>query len=136
MNDFLANLIWVLHIVFILWFVITPFTNNKPMLALHFVGGASLFVHWALGQDTCALTLIEQKLRGVECQDSFFFNLVSPIYKISDEELRPFVWVVSLALWGITVSKIIKDPSILTSTFTQAFKPFEQNKIKQQQQNV
>jgi hypothetical protein len=132
MNDFLANLIWILHILFILWFVLTPFTNNKPMLALHFVGGASLFVHWALGQDTCTLTLIEQKLRGVECKDSFFFNLVSPIYKISDEQLRPFVWIVSLALWSVTVSKIIKDPSILTSTFTQAFKPFSE-KTKQQQ---
>lgn len=119
-NQFLANLIWVLHMFFIVWFLVTPFTNNKPMLALHFVGGASLFVHWALNQDTCAMTLLEQKLRGVECQETFFHNLVSPIYKISDDQMRPLVWIVSVALWSVTATKIIKDPTIITDLF----KPF------------
>jgi uncharacterized membrane protein len=119
-----ANLIWLLHIVFVIFFVVAPFTNCKPLLLLHAMTGVLLFTHWYLNNDDCFLTLVECKLRGIaynERQESFFWNLVNPIYKFeSDQEMRRAVWMVSIGLWLITMFKIYKDPTIVTDTFYKA----------------
>lgn len=119
-----ANLIWLLHIVFVIFFVVAPFTNCKPLLLLHAMTGVLLFTHWYLNNDDCFLTLVECKLRGIsynERQESFFWNLVNPIYKFeSDKDMRRAVWMVSIGLWLITVFKIYKDPTIVTDTFYKA----------------
>ena len=119
-----ANLIWVLHILLVIWLVVTPFTQNEPMLVLHLIMVPFLWFHWILNDDTCALTLIEQKLRGIdpsECAEkSFFFNLVSPVYKIQDDAVRKISWVLSIALWLVTLSKVMKRPSMIKDIFTNA----------------
>ena len=83
-----------------------------------------LWFHWILNDDTCALTLIEQKLRGLnpsECKKkSFFFNLVSPVYKIQDDAIRQAAWVASIGLWLVTVSKVMKRPAMVKDMFTNA----------------
>lgn len=119
-----ANLIWLLHILLVVWLVVTPFTQNEPMLVLHLIMVPFLWFHWILNDDTCALTLIEQKLRGIdpsECSEkSFFFNLVSPVYKIQDDAVRKISWVLSIALWLVTLSKVMKRPSMIKDIFTNA----------------
>jgi hypothetical protein len=119
-----ANLIWLLHIVFVIFFVVAPFTNCKPLLLLHAMTGVLLFTHWYLNNDDCFLTLVECKLRGIqyhERQESFFWNLVNPIYKFeSDADMRRAVWAISIGLWLVTVAKIWKDPTIVTDTFYKA----------------
>ena len=122
--SFGANLIWLLHILLVVWIVVTPFTQNEPMLVLHLIMVPFLWFHWVLNDDTCALTLIEQKLRGIdpsECAEkSFFFNLVSPVYKIQDDSIRKLSWVISIVLWLVTLSKVMKRPSMITDIFTNA----------------
>lgn len=115
---FLANVIKVLHILFVLWCIVIPFTNNEPMLVLHLIVLPMLWLHWITNQDTCALTLIERHLRGVESKDSFFHNVVSPIYVISDNNMRTLAWAVSIALWFVTLSKILKNPGMIKDVFT------------------
>jgi hypothetical protein len=119
-----ANVIWLLHILLVLWVVITPFTQNEPMLVLHLIMMPFLWFHWILWDDTCALTILEQKLRGIdpsECSEkSFFFNLVSPVYKIQDESVRKASWVISIILWLITLSKVMKRPGMIKEIFTNA----------------
>jgi len=117
-SEFLANVVWVLHLAFVAWMIIVPFTNNEPMLVLHLMIVPFLWMHWALNDDTCALTLAERHLRGVSSNESFFHNLVSPVYKIRDEDVRSVSWLVSVALWGLTLSKVLKRPSMVRDVFT------------------
>lgn len=124
--EWAADLIWLLHTAFIIWYFLVPFFNNHPMLVLHLFTGPLLFLHWLLNSDDCSLTLLEMKLRGIEdCKESFFWNLVSPIYKPpSDDVTRQLIWAVSIFLWGITVIKVVHTPSILTSVFKDTVRAF------------
>lgn len=117
-STLLANLCWLLHILFVLWVVIVPFTNNEPMLVLHLMIMPFLWFHWVLADDTCALTLMERHLRGVSSNESFFHNLVSPVYKIQDKDLRATSWIVSVVLWLITFSKVMRRPQMIRDVFT------------------
>jgi hypothetical protein len=114
---FLANVCWLLHILFVMWIVIVPFTQNEPMLVLHLMIMPFLWFHWILNDDTCALTLMERHLRGVSSEDSFFHNLVSPMYKIQDNDIRKGAWVISIILWMITLSKVMQRPAMIRDVF-------------------
>ena len=114
----LANLCWVLHVLFVLWALVVPFTQNEPMLVLHLMIMPFLWFHWWMSDDTCALTLMERHLRGVSSENSFFHNLVSPIYKIKDEDMRTVSWVVSVLLWLLTLSKVMQRPGMIRDVFT------------------
>lgn len=126
MNGFLANVIWVLHILFILFFCLVPFFDiqKTPELhILHLFTGPLLFIHWIANSDECALTRIELMLRGgsIQKNESFFFNLVEPIYKpTGDAEVRKVIWALSIGLWLITVSKFIKNPCVFKDFFSRA----------------
>lgn len=120
-----ATFIRLLHYAFIMFYVIAPFTNNSSLLLLHLMTGPLLWVHWYTLSDECSLTLLECWFRGIpysQRQESFFFNLVSPIYKFkSDADVRKFIWIVSIALWMVTLIKVLNNPGILTETFRQAW---------------
>ena len=122
----LANVCWLLHLLFVLWVVVVPFTNNEPMLVLHLIVMPFLWFHWCLNDDTCALTLMERHLRGVSCEESFFHNLVSPIYKIRDEHVRTASRWISILLWCVTVSKVLKRPGMIRDVFTGRMPPPQQ----------
>lgn len=125
-NGFLANVIWVLHILFILFFCLVPFFDiqKTPELhILHLFTGPLLFIHWIANSDECALTRLELMLRGgsIQKNESFFFNLVEPIYKpTGDAEVRKVIWALSIGLWLITVSKFIKNPCVFKDFFSRA----------------
>ena len=116
-SEFLANVIWVLHMIFVLWVVITPFTNNEPMLVLHVMVIPFLWGHWLMQQDTCALTMAERYFRGCDAQESFFHNLVSPVYKIDDATMRSVSWVASAILWSVSLSKVLRRPEMIKDVF-------------------
>lgn len=116
-SPLLANVCWVLHVMFLLWVVVTPFTNNEPMLVLHLMVMPFLWFHWWLNDDTCALTLMEQHLRGVQQEESFFHSLVSPVYKIRDGDMRTVSWIASVVLWLITLSKVMRRPAMVREVF-------------------
>lgn len=117
-NVFLANVCWLLHILFVIWVLVVPFTSNEAMLVLHLIMLPFLWFHWKVHDDTCALTLIERGLRGVPAEESFFHNLVSPVYKIQDSDLSSLCWVISILLWLVTLSKVLKRPAMIRDVFT------------------
>ena len=117
-NVFLANVCWVLHLLFVLWVLVVPFTSSEPMLVLHLMVMPFLWLHWLVNDDTCALTLMERHLRGVSAEESFFHNLVSPVYKIRDGDLRSLCWLLSVLLWLVTLSKVLRRPGMIRDVFT------------------
>lgn len=122
-----ATLIRLLHYAFIIFYILAPFTNNSSLLLLHLMTGPLLWVHWYTLSDECSLTLIECWCRGIpynERHESFFFNLVSPIYKFeSDADVRRFIWMASIALWLVTLAKVLHNPRLVTEPFRQAWNP-------------
>ena len=118
MQGVFANIVWIVHVLFVAWVVVAPFSRDAFTLVLHLIVMPFIFLHWATNDDTCALTLLERRLRGVDADHSFFHNLVSPVYKIRDEQLRPALWCAALALWLITLSKVIRDPDLVRDVFT------------------
>lgn len=111
-------LIFLLHALFVAFLTWAPFSSCDVAIVGCALLMPCLWVHWLLNDDTCALTLLERKLRGVENCDSFFYNLVSPIYKPRDADVRAFAWVASVLLWGVAASKVLADPSMVRRAFT------------------
>ena len=81
-NIFLANIIWFLHVLIILFILIAPFTNLTALLILHITFSISLLVHWAFNSNECSLTLLESQLRGIPRNESFSYKFISPVYNI------------------------------------------------------
>ena len=93
----LANLITIIHVVIVIFTIIGPFSNNKNLLIVYTALAFSLINHWSFNDDTCCLTVIENKISGSE--SSFIHKIVSPIYKISNEVIKRLSTLyVSLAL--------------------------------------
>jgi hypothetical protein len=102
-----ASLIWALHLGFVVFMVLTPFVGNRHALVLHALITPFLWLHWILNDDTCALTLLEKRLRGIDNDShSFFYNLVSPVYKVRDADVKTMCWVMSVLLWLVTLTKV------------------------------
>ena len=103
---FLGTLIWVLHVLLVAFVAFAPFSSERWALVLHFVTVPFLWIHWLMNDDTCALTVLEKAVRGVDDSHSFFYNLVSPVYKVTDDTVRSWCWGLSIALWSLTASKV------------------------------
>jgi hypothetical protein len=111
--NILAILIQILHILLIVFVIVTPFvapTLSKdqavPYLVMHIAVSLSLLVHWALNDSTCALTIAECYVRGVPVTDSFMHRLVSPVYVISDQKLGTCSWWSTIILILISVFEL------------------------------
>ena len=132
MSELSANIIFVIHILVVLFFVVTPFLDVEkygPLLVLHALSTIFIWFHWVVNDDTCALTVIESQMRGLSWEEaksgkSFFHNLVSPIYKIEDDQVREISWGISFVLWIITMVKITKRPDVFKELFTNMKKAF------------
>ena len=110
----LATVVWVLHMAFVAFMVLAPFSDDDEFVTLHFLGTPFLWLHWALNDDTCALTLLEKNLRGIRADNkSFFHSLVSPVYKIRDEHVRVLAWGASVVLWFVSASKVARRPGMV-----------------------
>lgn len=101
-----ARIVTALHWLFVAFVVAAPFTSHRGLLVLHATVVPFLWLHWVLNDDTCALTEFEKHLRGVSNDRSFFYALVSPVYKIGDGWVRAACWAATAALWGVTLSKV------------------------------
>lgn len=101
-----ALVVRALHVAFVAFMALAPFSGDRVVLVLHLVTTPFLWVHWLLNDDTCALTLLESRLRGVPAEASFVHSLVGPVYKLRDGDVRVACWVASVALWAVTLRKV------------------------------
>jgi len=103
----LASLVSGIHTAFTLWVLATPFFGSREMLRLHLIVIPFLVLHWITNSDTCALTIAEQMLRGVDKDDSIFHAIVSPVYILPDDGLKRAKWYAAILLWGVTAHKVL-----------------------------
>lgn len=114
MNEFLLNLIVVIHILFILFIIITPFTNITVLLFEHAIIVPFIMLHWVTNNNMCALTMAEKYVRTQvygECDayNCFTCRLIEPVYDITndkDDIFNIILYTVTIVLWLITMYKL------------------------------
>ncbi len=116
----LAFIIRIIHYMIISFILLVPFSNYVPLLILNITWCWSLLVHWISNNDVCCLTLLEGKLRGINYQQGFLHQFVSPVYKISDKNLSLISYYVVILSMSISFYKIYP-------TFIQAKKCYQEN---------
>ncbi len=118
----LATIIRIIHIMIITFVLVAPFSQLAPILILNITGCWSLLVHWAANNDVCCLTLMEAKLRGIHYKEGFLHQFVSPVYKISDEQISQIAYYVVIISMLLSVYNLI-----VTKSFQKAKKCYENN---------
>lgn len=75
-----------------------------------------VFFHWAINDDTCALTILESSLTGKEQKDTFFGRLMKPIFTIDNKTSDQIVKTTLFVLWMMVQRKlgILPRPKIFS----------------------
>ncbi len=98
--DIAADIIWFIHVLIVLWFLIIPFTNYKNQLDLYILIVPFLLFHWATNNDICALTFLEKILRNKKHDsDTFFYGIIRPIYIIPNNILGLIIKMITIGLF-------------------------------------
>jgi len=114
MNKFLLFLILICHMLVILFVIIVPFSDNVFLLTLHVIVIPFIIFHWILNNNTCALTIMEHKIREhianrpIPRTECFTSRLIEPIYdfKNNNQDLSLYIYIVTIGLWIISVIKL------------------------------
>ena len=122
-SSFSANVVRLLHILLIMFIVVVPFIIRVhwTFLLLHASASILLLLHWFAHEDTCALTYLESYLRGVPVKQSFMYDLVSPVYKIEDAQLKKLVSIATIILGLVSASRLYNNWHIIKNDLTIAF---------------
>lgn len=118
MYDLSTIVIFCLHVYFVLFAVLTPFISNNYLLLIHCLVVPFMFLHWITNNNTCAITLMEKKLResfhkkkgSVESKDTFSGRLVEPVYDFvkNNKKYESFIYSATLVLIVIAYHKLFK----------------------------
>jgi hypothetical protein len=102
-----AFIVRCVHIALIGWMIWAPFSNHTESLIMHAIVAPFLMMHWLTSNDTCALTVLEKHLRGLDDDgQSFIHSIVAPIYVIPDSSLRSCVFSSTIVLWFVTLHRL------------------------------
>jgi hypothetical protein len=114
-NNLLLFLINLIHVLVILFVVITPFTNSLFLLFLHSFIVPFIMLHWLLNNDTCAITIAEKFIRiqmnggnSVDDNECLSYKVIGPIYNFMNQNVdySKWTWVMTTTLWLITMTKL------------------------------
>ena len=94
------NIIFALHVIFLLMILIVPFTNNRRNLEFYSMVIPFIFYHWSVNDDTCALTQAEIAMTGKSKDETFMGRLVGPIYKMEENDVNKMTKTIFFALWA------------------------------------
>ncbi|ARF09548.1 hypothetical protein Indivirus_1_171 [Indivirus ILV1] len=113
MLDILLKLITFLHTLFVIFVVITPFTNMNYFLMLHAIFLPFVMLHWICNDNTCVLTLIERNLRKkiygkVDEEDCITCRLIEPVYDFRKNyaTFSIIIYAITIGLWFISLGKL------------------------------
>ena len=112
MLNSLLIFVQLLHILYILFVIVTPFQNNIKLLGIHFIFIPFMIFHWYIGNNTCSLTLIEQEIRkylgDTNYNDCFTCRIIYPIYDVTKnyQSFSIFIYTLSILLWLLTTYKL------------------------------
>lgn len=94
------NIIFLIHLVFLFWILVTPFMNDRRQLEFYSMIIPFIFYHWSVNDDTCALTQVEMYMTGKHKDETFMGRLVGPIYKMEENDINNLTKTLFFALWS------------------------------------
>lgn len=112
MNVILADLIWLFHILVIVFVLLAPFTDVPALLVLHVTFSVSLLVHWIGNNNECSLTLLESSLRGIDRTQSFTHQFIAPVYDMSKTEWSQMCYTITTILLLTSLYKLWTSPQV------------------------
>ena len=95
------NIIFLIHLIFLIAILVVPFTNDRRNLEFYSILIPFLFYHWSVNDDTCALTQMEMVVTGQDKEETFMHRVVSPIYKMEDNDIDNLTKTVFFFLWAL-----------------------------------
>jgi hypothetical protein len=104
------KIIFGLHVAVFMTGVLMPLLGDRKLLLFYSFLIPFIFFHWAVNDDTCALTQLEMMVTNEPKHRTFMGRFIGPIYKVSDDELGKmmkglffFLWV--FAQWRLGLIK-------------------------------
>ena len=101
-----ADIIKILHFLLVCIIIYLPFAKDKKYVVMYLLLSPFLFWHWSINDDTCALTEMEYRLRGIEKKESFFHKLISPVYKMEETSVNKLAKTIMLILMYIAMYRL------------------------------
>jgi hypothetical protein len=113
-KEILLKIVTILHIIFVLFVIVIPFTSSNYLLFAHAIFVPFLLFHWIINDNTCALTYIERKLRqeisGKDYVDDecITCKLIEPIYDFRKnyETFTVIIYTITIGLWLLSIGKL------------------------------
>jgi hypothetical protein len=114
----ISNLILLIHVILVLYIIVTPFTNFPLNNLLHCTLIVCILIHWLANDNTCCLTLLEKYFRkNCNSKDLFFQRLVGPVYQPRHDKFIIYGMIL-LAIWSGYRSQPLKTYNELKSVFS------------------
>lgn len=111
------NIIFFIHLVFLIFILVIPFTNDRRNLEFYSILIPFIFYHWSVNDDTCALTQAEMAITGSKKEETFMGRVVGPIYKMEENEINHLTKTVFFVLWGIVQYRLGYFDNIINDIF-------------------
>lgn len=130
MHEICFKIITFLHIMYILFIVISPFSNIKFFLVLHAITVPFMMLHWVTNNNICALTYMEKHIHkqvyGTEQDNNncFTCKLIGPVYDFTNDKgsFNVLIYTITIGLWGVTIYSLYnKFKSNEIKTFYELF---------------
>ena len=112
-KDVLLKIVTLLHIIFIIFVILTPFTFSNYFLFLYTIFIPFLIMHWICNDNTCVLTIIERRLRKeiygtVDEEDCLTCRLIEPVYDFRKNYAgyTIIIYTITIGLWLYAATKL------------------------------
>jgi hypothetical protein len=111
-NIFLANMIYIFHILVILFVLFAPLLNYTNILILHITFCISLLVHWLANSNECSLSRMESYFRGIDNTCTFSHQFIAPIYDISQTNWDTVCYLIVFLTLSISLYRLFSHPKM------------------------
>jgi len=95
------SIIFGVHVAVLLVGILAPFLAGRRGLLLYTLVIPFLFFHWAVNDDTCALTQLECLVTNQPKERTFMGRVIGPIYNMSDDNIGKATKLTFFVLWTI-----------------------------------
>lgn len=115
MHKLLLTLIKCLHMIFVMFVVIVPFSNSNYLTCVHCIIIPFVLIHWVLNNNICALTVLEKYVGKMVYGDAydtvecFTCRLIEPVYDVAKNHKAyiRFLYLSMISLWIIGTCNLI-----------------------------
>ncbi len=111
MKGITSKIITLLHILYILFIIITPFYHSNYLLLLHSVLVPFMMLHWICNNNTCAVTIIEKTVRKIltgKDDKCISCEIIEPVYDFVNKykKYTMLIYIVTIMLWIISTGRL------------------------------